>query len=99
MAAVLVVLRLLIRSDDISGVDTGFDLDRKYGLFLAVIAAIIVAVGGRQEGRRGRQRPVDRREHRLRPVLIPGLVGAADQPQSGSCRNRSSSQNPSDGSG
>ena len=44
-AAVLVVLRLLIGSS----IDAGFvdvDLDRKYGLFLAVIAAIAVAVGG-----------------------------------------------------
>lgn len=44
-AAVLLVLRLLIGSS----VDAGFveiDLDRKAGLFLAVIAAIVVAVGG-----------------------------------------------------
>jgi hypothetical protein len=44
-AAVIVVLRLLIGSDDISGIDTNLDLNRKYGLFLAVIAAICVAVG------------------------------------------------------
>jgi hypothetical protein len=44
-AAALVVLRLLIGSD----VETGFgdiSLDRKFGLFLAVLAAIAVAVGG-----------------------------------------------------
>ena len=41
VAAVLVVLRLLIGSDDVGGVDTGVDLDRKYGLFLAVLAAIV----------------------------------------------------------
>jgi hypothetical protein len=45
-AAVIVGLRLLIGSDDISGVDVGVDLDRKFGLFLALIAAIVVAVGG-----------------------------------------------------
>ena len=57
VAAVLVVLRLLIRSDDISGVDTGFDLDRKYGLFLAVIAAIVVAVGGVKKAGEGDSAP------------------------------------------
>lgn len=44
-AAVLVILRLVIRST----IDAGFlsvDLDRKFGLILAVIAAIVVAVGG-----------------------------------------------------
>jgi hypothetical protein len=45
-AAVLVVLRLLIGSDDVGGVDVGVDLDRKVGLFLALVAAIAVAVGG-----------------------------------------------------
>ncbi|MET0729007.1 MAG: hypothetical protein ABWZ76_11990 [Acidimicrobiales bacterium] len=45
-AAVLVVLRLLIRSDDISGFDLDIDLDRQVGLFLAAVAAIVVAVGG-----------------------------------------------------
>ena len=44
-AAVIVVLRLLIGSDEVSGLDTGIDLDRKIGLFIAVIAAICVAVG------------------------------------------------------
>lgn len=43
---VLLILRLLIGSDEVAGIDTGFDLDRKIGLFLAVIAAIVVAVGG-----------------------------------------------------
>jgi hypothetical protein len=46
VAAGLVVLRLLIASDDYGSIDTGVNLDRKFGLFLAVIAAIIVAVGG-----------------------------------------------------
>jgi hypothetical protein len=44
-AAALVILRLVIGSD----VETGFgdiSLDRKFGLFLAVLAAIAVAVGG-----------------------------------------------------
>ena len=45
-AAVIVALRLLIGSDDYDGVDTGVSLDRKFGLFLALIAAIVVAVGG-----------------------------------------------------
>ncbi len=44
--AVILVLRLLIGSDEIAGIDTGFDLDRQFGLFLAVIAAIVVAIGG-----------------------------------------------------
>ena len=57
VAAVLVVLRLLIRSDDISGIDTGFDLDRKFGLFLAVIAAIVVAVGGFRKAGEGDSAP------------------------------------------
>jgi hypothetical protein len=45
-AALLVLLRLLIGSDDVGSVDVGVDLDRKYGLFLALIAAIVVAAGG-----------------------------------------------------
>ena len=44
-AAVILVLRLLIGSDEVSGFDTGIDLDRKFGLIIAVIAAICVAVG------------------------------------------------------
>jgi hypothetical protein len=50
---VLLVLRLLIASDDVGGFDADVDLDRKYGLFLALLAAIGLAVGGflkRQEG-------------------------------------------------
>ena len=70
VAAVLVVLRLLIASDDVRGVDVGVDLDRKFGLFLAVIAAIGVAVGRLPEvpGRRRRRRRGWWR-HRLRSVL------------------------------
>lgn len=45
-AAVLVLLRLVIGSDDVGSVDTGVDLDRKYGLFLALLAALAVAAGG-----------------------------------------------------
>lgn len=51
--AVLLILRLLIASDDVGGFDADIDLDRKYGLFLAVLAAIGLAVGGflkNQEG-------------------------------------------------
>jgi hypothetical protein len=45
-AAVIVILRLAITSDDIGGFSNiGIDLDRKYGLFVAVLAAIAVAVG------------------------------------------------------
>ena len=40
VAAVIVVLRLLIPASD-----HGVDLDRKFGLFIAAIAAICVAVG------------------------------------------------------
>ena len=45
VAAVIVILRLLIGSDDVAGFDTGVDLDRKFGLFIAVIAAVCVAAG------------------------------------------------------
>ena len=45
-AAVIVVLRLLIGSDKVGGVrSTGVSLDRKFGLFIALLAAIGVAVG------------------------------------------------------
>jgi hypothetical protein len=45
VAAALVLLRTVIGSDvELIGED--FSLDRKYGLFLALIAAIVVAVGG-----------------------------------------------------
>jgi hypothetical protein len=50
-AAVIVVLRLLISSDDVGNVDTNIDLDRKYGLFIAVIAAICVAAGSVMKGK------------------------------------------------
>ena len=45
VAAVIVVRRLLVPSDECAG---GFciDLDRKFGIFVAVIAAICVAAGG-----------------------------------------------------
>jgi hypothetical protein len=45
LAAVLVVLKLLI-GDDVSGLGVSIDLDRSFGLFLAAIAAIGLAVGG-----------------------------------------------------
>lgn len=45
-AAVIVLLRLLIVSDEVGSFDTGIDMDRKFGLFLALIAAIVVAAGG-----------------------------------------------------
>jgi hypothetical protein len=43
---VLLILRLLIASDDYQGIDTNEDFSRKYGLFIAVLAAIGLAVGG-----------------------------------------------------
>jgi hypothetical protein len=45
VAAVIVVLRLLVPAEECAG---GFcvDLDRKFGILIAVIAAICVAVGG-----------------------------------------------------
>jgi hypothetical protein len=52
-AAVLVLLRLLIASDNFGGRDTDFKLDRKFGLILALLAAIAAAVGAflkNQEG-------------------------------------------------
>ena len=46
LAAVIVILRLAIGSDEIGGFsNTGFDLDRKFGLFIAVIGSVVVAVG------------------------------------------------------
>jgi hypothetical protein len=45
-AAVIVILRLAIPSDDLGGFSNiGVDLDRKYGLIIATLAAIGVAVG------------------------------------------------------
>jgi hypothetical protein len=44
VAAVIVVLRLLIKSS-VKVLGFSFDLDRKYGLFIATLAAIGVAVG------------------------------------------------------
>jgi hypothetical protein len=51
--AVILVLRTLIGSDDVGSIDTGVDLDRKIGLFLALIAAIVVAVGGYLKSQEG----------------------------------------------
>jgi hypothetical protein len=50
VAAVIVVLRLIIPSDECAG---GFcvDLDRKFGLIVAVIAAICVAAGSSIKGK------------------------------------------------
>ena len=46
VCAVLLILRVLIASDNVGDIDTDFELDRKYGLFVALIAAIGLAVGG-----------------------------------------------------
>jgi len=43
--AVLVLLRLLITSD-VEAAGVSFDLDRKYGLWISLIAALGLAVGG-----------------------------------------------------
>lgn len=53
VAAALVVLRLIIPSDDYGNIDTGVNLDRKFGLIVAVIAAIVVAVGGVKKSQEG----------------------------------------------
>ena len=50
VAAILVILRLVIKSDNINGFDlsavgAGDEVQRKFGLVLAVLAAIAVAVG------------------------------------------------------
>ena len=45
LAAVLVVLRLIIPSDNIGSIDADVDLSRKYGLFLALLAVIAAAAG------------------------------------------------------
>ena len=55
-AAVLVTLRLLIRSS----IDAGFisvDLDRKFGLILAFVAALVVAFGGFQKSQQSGDSP------------------------------------------
>jgi hypothetical protein len=57
VAAILVILRLLIGSDDVGGVDVGVDLDRKIGLFLGVIAGIGAAVGGFLKSQEGDDSP------------------------------------------
>lgn len=55
-AAIIVLLRVLIVSSvDTFGVD--FDLDRKYGLWLALIAAIVVAAGGVLKSKEGDAAP------------------------------------------
>jgi hypothetical protein len=56
-AAVLVLLRLVIGSDDVGSVSSGVDLDRKFGLFLALIAAIAVGVGGFLKSQEGDTSP------------------------------------------
>ena len=57
VAAALVVLRLIIPSDDYGNIDTGVNLDRTFGLILAVIAAILVAVGGVKKSQEGDTSP------------------------------------------
>lgn len=56
IAAVLVLLRTIIGSD-IEGFGVSFDLDRKYGLFLALIAAVVVAAGGYLKSTEGDDAP------------------------------------------
>jgi hypothetical protein len=45
VAAILVVLKVII-GDDVSGLGVSIDLDRSFGIFLAALAAIGLAVGG-----------------------------------------------------
>lgn len=46
-SAVLVLLRLIVPAEiEFGGFDTGEDFDRAFGLVLALIATIVVAVGG-----------------------------------------------------
>ena len=45
VAAVLVLLRLIFPSDNVGSIDVDVNLDRKYGLFLALLAAIAAAAG------------------------------------------------------
>lgn len=45
VAAVLVILRLLIASDNVGDIDVNVDLDRKIGLFIALLASIAAAAG------------------------------------------------------
>jgi hypothetical protein len=45
LAAALVLLKLLI-GDSVSGLGITIDLDRKYGIYLALLAAIGLAAGG-----------------------------------------------------
>jgi hypothetical protein len=45
VALVIVILRLVIGSDNVGSVDVDVDLDRKIGLFLGLIAAIAATVG------------------------------------------------------
>ncbi|MFL6205033.1 MAG: hypothetical protein ACJ739_06750 [Acidimicrobiales bacterium] len=57
-AAVIVLLRTIIGSDVEVPFVGDFDLDRKVGLFLALIAAIVVAVGGYLKSQEGDVGPV-----------------------------------------
>jgi hypothetical protein len=52
VAAALVLLRTIIGSD-VETFGEDFDLDRKFGLFLALIAAIVVAAGGYLKSKEG----------------------------------------------
>lgn len=45
VAAILVLLRLLIASDNVGDIDVDVNLDRKYGLFVALLASIAAAAG------------------------------------------------------
>jgi hypothetical protein len=56
-AAAIVLLRLIIASDNVGSIDTGLDFDRKFGLFLALIAAIVVAAGGYLKSKEGDDAP------------------------------------------
>lgn len=58
LAAVLVVLKLIIGEDDDAAAAVGIDISRSFGIFLAALAAIGLAVGGYLKMQEGDERPV-----------------------------------------
>lgn len=56
-AAAIVLLRLVIGSDNVGSIDVGVSLDRKFGLILALLAALVVAFGGFQKSQQTGESP------------------------------------------
>lgn len=53
-AAAIVLLRLIIPAEiEFGGFDTGEDFDRAFGIFLALLAALVVAAGGYLKSQEG----------------------------------------------